>query len=422
MVLARPLRFPSWRFVRSSEKIIAMLPVNLSEVAPSHIQALIDSEVAESLTLEYKRELPTGQSEQKKEFLFDIAAMANATGGDIVYGIVDRKGNDKQSTGIADRVAGMKIANLQTDTARLSQLIRDGIAPRLTGVTMHEVSHSDGDVLVIRVPRSWNRPHMVTIDGTNKFFGRVATGRYPMSVEEIGRVFSEQGELAERIASWRVHRTWLIEQNRGPTPLLGPVTMLFHAIPASAFVPQEYRQSWSVPDPRGDKPYHIPHGGSGTGRYNADGYLAVTDIGNRTYGYLQFFRSGIVEYADNYCYLPNMGADRVIGQLLEQQVVECYEDAITRYRREGISGPVYLGLSLVGIQGKEFFSTPMASHFIHSPIRENVFTSPEILMDVNSTEERPYGKTLLPLIDIMWQVSGRAGSPFKPGGVWNPFR
>jgi hypothetical protein len=213
----------------------------------------------------------------------------------------------------------------------------------------------------------------------------------------------------------------LIEENRGPTPLFGPVTMLFHAIPASAFGPQEYRQAWRVPDPRENKFYHVPHGGSGGGRYNADGYLAVTDIGNQTYGYLQFFRSGIVEYADNYCFLPRQGADRVMGYSLEQEIVECYEDAINRYRSQGLSGPVYIGFSLVGISGKEFFITPMASHFIHAPIRKNVFTSPEVSVDVNEPETRPYGKRLLPLIDIMWQVAGKPGTPFKSGGVWNPF-
>lgn len=62
-----------------------MLPVvAFSDLKPSHIQDLIDLEVAEKLTLEYKRDLPTGQTEQKKEFLYDVAAMANAAGGDIV--------------------------------------------------------------------------------------------------------------------------------------------------------------------------------------------------------------------------------------------------------------------------------------------------------------------------------------------------
>ncbi|MHB1744163.1 MAG: AlbA family DNA-binding domain-containing protein [Acidobacteriaceae bacterium] len=137
----------------------------------AHIQNLIDSEVAESLTLEYKQKLPSDQSEEKREFLYDVAAMSNAAGGDIVYGIVDRRGQDNQSTGIADSFAVMKLSNPQTDIDRLSNLIKDGIAPRLSGIIMQTVNCPDGDVLVIRVPRSWSKPHMVTIGAVNKFFG-----------------------------------------------------------------------------------------------------------------------------------------------------------------------------------------------------------------------------------------------------------
>jgi hypothetical protein len=62
----------------------AMLPLNLNDLAPIHIQALIDSEVPESLTLEYKQHLPTKQTDESREFLYDIAAMANSAGGHFV--------------------------------------------------------------------------------------------------------------------------------------------------------------------------------------------------------------------------------------------------------------------------------------------------------------------------------------------------
>jgi predicted HTH transcriptional regulator len=69
-----------------------MLPVNLKDITPVHIQDPLDSEMAESLTLEFKRDLPSGQNEEKREFLYDVAGMANAGGGDIVFGIADRRG------------------------------------------------------------------------------------------------------------------------------------------------------------------------------------------------------------------------------------------------------------------------------------------------------------------------------------------
>jgi len=79
------------------------------------------------------------------------------------------------------------LVNEQGEITTLSNLIRDGIEPRLTGIVMQTVNCPQGDVLVIRIPKSWSEPHMVTVDGANKFFGRVPTGKCPMSVDEIGR-------------------------------------------------------------------------------------------------------------------------------------------------------------------------------------------------------------------------------------------
>jgi hypothetical protein len=404
-----------------------MLPANLNDLTHAHIQNLIDSEVAESLTLEYKRELPSGNSEQKKEFLYDIAAMANAAGGDILYGIADRKGEDKQNTGIADRVAGMKLSNLQTETTRLSQWIRDGIAPRLTAVTMQMVSHQDGDVLVIRVPRSWSKPHMVIIDGTNKFFGRVATGKYPMSVDEIRRAFSEQGELSETIARWRSHRVELAQANKGPTPLASEVTLLFHVIPASAFTRQDLRETWKVSEQEVNYIY-VPNRLTNY-RYNADGFLCTARDGNEpgAYGYTQLFRSGIVEYADSHCFGPTgFSSDNrpsvIYGQELEKQMVQCYKDAIARVRKEGRTEALYVGFSLIGIANKTFFISLMSLSLLESATQQDTFISPEVLVDPNEPEDYPYTKTLLPLVDTMWQVAGRMETPFKPNGVWEPFR
>lgn len=155
-----------------------MIPLILTDLTADHIQELIDAEVAENLTLDISAICPADRP-IKGGSLYDVAAMANAAGGHIVYGILDKRGDDSQSTGIADGLAGLSLSNAQTEIARLSNLIRDSIAPRVTGFAMQAVSHPKGDVLVIRIPRSWNRPHMVTFHETNKFFGRVATGKYP---------------------------------------------------------------------------------------------------------------------------------------------------------------------------------------------------------------------------------------------------
>lgn len=400
-----------------------MLPINLNDINPAHIQSLIDSEVAENLTLEYKSELPSRQSEQKREFLYDIAAMANSAGGDFVFGLIDRKGADDQSTGIASGLSGMTLPNVQSDIDRLSNLIRDGISPRLAGVVMVSVECTDGHALVIRVPRSWSKPHMVTIDAVNKFYRRMGTQKYLMSVDEIRRAFSELGELRQTIQQWRSHRAELVAEGKGPiASLAGEVTTLFHVIPASAFTDEVLRDSWRLPEEEKLR-IHVPHGITNY-RYNGDGFLGTVQVGSDVYGYTQVFRSGIIEYADGHCSgrVGTSAASQVLGQEVEKQMVSCYRDAVTRFRNQGRTDPLYVGFSLIGVADKFIYGSSMMSVFNQYPIRENIFNSPEVLVDISEPDEHPYRKTLLPLADTMWQVAGREGSPYKPKGVWEPFK
>jgi len=377
-----------------------MLPTNLNDLTPTDIQNLIDGEVAENLTLEYKEALPTGGTDDKREFLYDVAAMANQAGGDFVFGLVDRRGEDGQSEGIPERLAGMKLSNVQTEIARLSNLIKDGIAPRLVGVAMQFVSCPDGDELVIRVPQSWNRPHMVTFGGTNKFYGRVSTGKYLMSVEEIGRAFSERRELRETIEYWRTHRAELASRGDGPVPLASEVTMLFHVMPASAFNREVLRRTWIMP-PEEKLRVYVPNGhGAFSTRYNGDGFLATAQISGQAGadGYTQLFRSGIIEYADSRCYWGSNGLGPMVrGQEIEKQMVHCYEYAINRARKEGQSGVLYVGFSLIGIAGKPFYSTMTGTVLSeHHSIRKDIFISPEVFVDINEPEAPPIGTPSFP--------------------------
>lgn len=107
---------------------------------------------------------------------------------------------------------------------------------------------------------------------------------------------------------------------------------------------------------------------------------------------------------------------------MEKQMVLSYQDAVTRYRKQGRGDPLYAGFSLVGIEGKQFFFDVIRLAFpAKSTIRQNVFTSPEVLVDPAELEQPPFEKTLLPLVDTLWQVGGYQGTPCKGQGAWKPF-
>jgi hypothetical protein len=396
--------------------------IKLNDATPAHIQALIDSEVAENLTLEYKSVLPTGQSESSREFLYDVAAMANSQGGDIIFGIADRKGADDQSTGIADKLSEMKMANVQTDIDRLSNLIKDGISPRLTGFSMQPLSCNGNDVLIVRIPRSWNRPHMVTAGAVNKFYTRIGTQKNLMSVDEIRRSFLEQGELSRTIKQWRLNRAQLVSSATGPVSSgLGKTIMLFHVIPASAVTASDLLSgSWRFPEQEKAQ-LHVPNGITRL-RYNGDGAIATASVGDDVAGHTQIFRSGVSEYADYWSGLQPEGSNQRLVRALkiEKQMIFCLKDAIRRLRVQGRTELIYVGFSLLGIKNCLICTQDEARFFSPTIIQDNIFSSPEVLVDITELEEPPYRKVLEPLADTMWQLSGREGSPHSVDGIWNP--
>ena len=72
----------------------------LAEIEESDLQVLIDDQVAERKTIEYKQALPGGTDTDKKEFLADVSSFANAAGGNLLFGIEEQAGTPKTLTGI----------------------------------------------------------------------------------------------------------------------------------------------------------------------------------------------------------------------------------------------------------------------------------------------------------------------------------
>jgi hypothetical protein len=274
---------------------------------------------------------------------------------------------------------------------------------------------------------------MVILGGAYKFYKRTGLTKNPMSVEEIRRAFSEQGELGETISRWRAHRLKLIELDEGPVALTKGVITLFHIIPAEAFTPGAFNEAWRIPASEKTN-VHVPDGNL-VQRYNADGFLChgsterMTPRPGAVTGYTQIFRSGIIEYGFSYQPRSTGSAPQAIyGQVLEKEIVYCYQDANNRLRRDGRTGALYVGFSLLGIAGKSFYSNHMAMAFRDHEyeIRQNTFSSPEVYVDLSEPAEGlPFPKTLRPLVDTLWQVGGLEQTPCilfdGHERVWNPF-
>jgi predicted HTH transcriptional regulator len=140
------------------------------QIDKADIQQLIDDEVQESKTIEYKREIVGNTDEQKKEFLADVSSFANASGGHLIIGIDEDKGIPKQ-------ISGLEIADIDKEISRLENMIRDGIEPRIPGLIIHSIRVNSYFVIIIYIPQSFALPHIVKFKSYNKFYSRNSNGK-----------------------------------------------------------------------------------------------------------------------------------------------------------------------------------------------------------------------------------------------------
>jgi len=70
-----------------------MLHKAINTITEADLQRLVDEGRREDVQLEFKQALPGNSDEGKKEFLKDVTAMANSSGGDIIYGVREDRSN-----------------------------------------------------------------------------------------------------------------------------------------------------------------------------------------------------------------------------------------------------------------------------------------------------------------------------------------
>jgi predicted HTH transcriptional regulator len=102
------------------------------------LDELVANAVAESRLLDYKEQLPGGGDPDKKEFLADVTSFANSAGGDLVFGIRERRKGGR-NTGEAGAVVGLPKVSLDQEILRLDAILRTGMDPRVPGLGLHPV-------------------------------------------------------------------------------------------------------------------------------------------------------------------------------------------------------------------------------------------------------------------------------------------
>jgi hypothetical protein len=201
----------------------------LREITEAELRTLLNSGMAEHLQLEYKSTRYGTADGDRREFLKDICMFANATGGLLLIGVPEMRGDDGNPSGAPDPNAelGIESANPENELLAYDAQIVACIQERLV-VESHAIRLENGRVvMVFRVPNSLLKPHCVRRDGHLYFFSRRDRHKYEMDLREIKEQTMRAASQLER-AEQLLTREMDLQAPTSPPVLFAAQLPIFH--------------------------------------------------------------------------------------------------------------------------------------------------------------------------------------------------
>jgi hypothetical protein len=383
----------------------------LESIQESDLQALLDNQVPEGKSLEYKQILPAASDSDRKEFLADASSFANAAGGHLIYGIAE-------SSGVPTELCGLDASDPDAEIRRLESMIQDGIAPRIPGISTRAIALvTSRIVIVIQIPRSFASPHMVTFKGYSRFYSRNSAGKYPLDVTELRTAFALSETTSERIRDFRLERLARVVSGETPAPLKEGAKIVLHVIPLSAFEPGTKFDLHSIgSNPIRVEPMYTTSWGH---RFNFDGVLSYSASPQSpfSHSYLQVFRNGIIEAVEARL-LEDRDGERVIPSIAyEKELLKALPRFLSIQKELRVDPPLFIMLTLAGVKGYTMAVDrfPFLMESSH-PIDRDTLQVPEVMIerfDIDPAE------VMRPAFDAVWNATGFPRSMnYDEGGKW----
>ncbi|MCH7724888.1 MAG: ATP-binding protein [Planctomycetes bacterium] len=390
-----------------------MIQKPFDQIEKADLDALVADSVAEGRTLDYKQALSGNSDGEKKELLADVSSFANASGGDLIFGMTETGGTATGAPGLAG-------INADSEILRLDACFRNGIEPRIPEVQIRVIEgFAKGPVLLIRIPRSWASPHMVTFKGTSRFFTRNNAGKHPMDMGEIRAAFALSESVPERIRNFRIERIGKVVADDTPVQLSDNPKIVLHLVPLSAFAVGTQLEVKAIYERRGS--FHPISSGSDIIRYNVDGVISICSSdrdGKGPSGYCQVFRTGIVESVDARLIRAGREERWIPSLTFERELLRSTRMHIEALSEVGVVPPIVVTVSLVGVRGYEMAKPRGWDKWEATPIDRDELILPEILIEDFGDD---IASAFRPIFDAAWNASGWQGSPyFNENGDWSP--
>lgn len=378
---------------------------SLQDITSAVIQKLVDDEAGEDRFIEYKAALPLASDGEKKEFLADICAFANTSGGYLFFGIEEKRDDNGKTTGVPSNATGIEVPNTDEMTRRIDETIRSGLARVLSGVQIKWVEGFEkGPVLILHIPKSWNAPHMVTFKGTSRFWGRSNASKFQMGVDDIQKAFLAPDQLFNTLREFRFTRLGKIETNEGPCVLNDQPKMVLHLVPLNFQNPARALSAAELFSNTAKFPPLVHNGWSG--RYNFDGYLSYwqTDAKLGVLGYTQAFRNGIIEGVDAFHIREDKSRGKVLYSVTyEETILARTADYLRTMRELGVELPIVAMVSFLNVKGFRLGVGAMRLWQEADAIDREQLIIPEVLIE---SFDAKLNSVFRPVFDFVWNACG----------------
>ena len=389
------------------------------EITPAILKSLIGS-AEEGQTLDFKRAINLDKPDAKRDLATDVSAFANESGGDIIYGM------DQTADGFAKGLMPLTGVNRDGVEIQLRQICQAQIDPPVPGLQFVTVEFEpDKFAMVMRIPRSWDRPHCV-VGNTHTWPIRDGKGNRSMKPRELRDAFMLSAEISERMKAFRAERVAALVARNAPIMPASSELLVLHVLPLSAFdspttfdIAGVLKNDLALAHPLAVQ----THIDSLTARYNFDGAIAYRSSGQQgeaaTY-YTQLFRNGCIESVDSRILESRVqGTTTGITARYEVWVEATVRRFLQLLKKNGVEPPIFVMLSLVGVKGRQIgwiVCEPLDSQPPPGSIDRDPLLLPEVRIEAFTTD---YYTALKPLFDTLWQCCGRAGSPNYKNDQWN---
>ena len=413
--------------------------VPLDEIDEGLLRAMLDADVQESRTLDYKRDLKIASNPEKSEFARDVAAFANTQGGHLVFGIDDNP--------TSPALVGIEIENVDDCIIHLTNIARDRIEPKIFGLEIRAVPVlANRYVLIVRVPASRARPHMTKGKDSRYFDERGVRNKEPMEIATVRDQFLGGEVQAERIRAFREKRLRIL--NGAESTLTAPDVprldgeghLFIHVVPLGTFWQRnalpidEMRRKFGtwLPDPHWVKDLPSRRADEMTGvleRPNLEGLLVMRSLLRDSWTEtnqilcsetVQVFRDGVVEIGAGG--LKNEGRQTFNLRKLDGRILLTLDPVIRRLGEAELSGEFAIFVSLCGLYeskptGIEDHVDPMDRRPTHPVDRHELLLTEVVIEAPDCLNDWPHA--MRPLLDTLWQALGFARCErFDKDGRW----